>query len=416
MKKQNRRSLHDDWESFEMEMSKERCGGKRKKTDQIPDYIIVQRLSTEPKGKIKKHEPLFAREFVPYGSEGYDDMTIENVKAACEKFFKAPSGTCDVLLGDRGPPCFRYDQIQAGNNAKKVHLVRFIKPLQIDDVKSCPAQSPRKVHVAPKLASPAYPKSVCVSQLLKAARLIKPIERDSVNLSLEYYDAQSAEWMSGSTFAFKVEVKHFAEGGFRRAYKAEMESTGDIYVVKRYKEDTVNTIKDVLKMSTEEHTRKQVQLHSVAANLTHTFASRTPKEYGKTFEYGSVYFAMYGSQPVTIESFVGGTFSKYVNNDGDCQVHQNDEIQVIFDKAQTLVHWTYEFSKGRLMLLDIQGVDYSLYDPEIASPRLTQDDSEELNFCAGNLGALAINKFIENHICNEHCDMLSLKVMTKISV
>ena len=62
-------------------MSKKRCGVKREKSDPIPDYIIVQKLSTEPKGNIKK--PLFAREFVPCGSEGYDEMTIEIVKAAC---------------------------------------------------------------------------------------------------------------------------------------------------------------------------------------------------------------------------------------------------------------------------------------------------------------------------------------------
>ena len=82
-----------------------------------------------------------------------------------------------------------------------------------------------------------------------------------------------------------------------------MESTGDIYVVKRYKEETVNVITDTITMSTEEHTRKQVQLHSETANLTHTFSRRVPKGYSKTFEYRSIYFVMYGSQHVNVESF-----------------------------------------------------------------------------------------------------------------
>ena len=36
-------------------------------------------------------------------------------------------------------------------------------------------------------------------------------------------------------------------------------------------------------------------------------------------------------------------------------------------KAECLVHFTYESTNQKLMLLDIQGSGYQLYDPEIAT-------------------------------------------------
>ena len=36
---------------------------------------------------------------------------IDNITKACEKHFSAPRGSCDLLMGDRGPFCFLPEHI-----------------------------------------------------------------------------------------------------------------------------------------------------------------------------------------------------------------------------------------------------------------------------------------------------------------
>ena len=58
------------------------------------------------------------------------------------------------------------------------------------------------------------------------------------------------------------------------------------------------------------------------------------------------------------------------------------------------------------MVVDIQGSDYTLYDPEIATDQAFIND--ELLFCAGNLNVVAISNFKSQHKCNMFCKMLHL--------
>ena len=59
-----------------------------------------------------------------------------------------------------------------------------------------------------------------------------------------------------------------------------------------------------------------------------------------------------GEEYVTIEESVDGTFRKCVNNNGSvCDKG---------DEAECLAHFTYEGSEKEVMLLDIQGCEYSL--------------------------------------------------------
>ena len=58
------------------------------------------------------------------------------------------------------------------------------------------------------------------------------------------------------------------------------------------------------------------------------------------------------------------------------------------------------------MVVDIQGCNYQLMDPEIATTTLKEDD--EYLFCAGNLASFAIENFTRNHKCNGFCKGLNL--------
>ena len=74
---------------------------KKERTKKVIDFIVVQRVNSQPSGKLKKYEPLDARDFVDFSN--YDSLTLNNVKEACENFYAAPSGSCNVLYSDRGP-------------------------------------------------------------------------------------------------------------------------------------------------------------------------------------------------------------------------------------------------------------------------------------------------------------------------
>ena len=61
---------------------------------------------------------------------------------------------------------------------------------------------------------------------------------------------------------------------------------------------------------------------------------------------------------VTIEEFIDGDFTKYLNNTGlVCGNRSTDECK----KAECLAHYSYEKSSEKLMLLDIQGSMYTLF-------------------------------------------------------
>ena len=76
-------------------------------------------------------------------------------------------------------------------------------------------------------------------------------------------------------------------------------------------------------------------------------------------------------------------------------------------KAETFVHYSYVKSAKQLMIVDIQGVNYALCDPEIASSTLMARD-ETILFCSGNLSTAAIEVLLSRYTCNKFCQLLKL--------
>jgi hypothetical protein len=60
------------------------------------------------------------------------------------------------------------------------------------------------------------------------------------------------------------------------------------------------------------------------------------------------------------------------------------------------------------MLLDIQGLKLVLYDPEIATANIMDEESSELYFCCGNCTSVGIEEFLKRHTCNDYCKMMGL--------
>lgn len=269
----------------------------------------------------------------------------------------------------------------------------------------------------PPVPSSAFPKSISVVHLLEARKLVKPPAVKSSILTLEMYEIAEKSWKKMSPTEFQIDNKHFAEGGFRRAYMAMTNdkkfSSSKKWVVKMSKDEVSDAIEINLGLSIEDHTRKQVQLHSAARSIAQSFAARAPTSFGELFRYKKIYYSKVEDTPVTVEEFIPGKFEKYINNDGKISSHYKSrspttvlEDNVIVDKAESLVHFSYIYTKEEMMLLDIQGFGYDLCDPEIATTRLKDDD--ELNFCAGNLSTTAIQEFLDLHTCNQFCKLLKL--------
>ena len=116
------------------------------------------------------------------------------------------------------------------------------------------------------------------------------------------------------------------------------------------------------------------------------------------FSYDEAFFSELENEPITVENFVEGDFTKYVTNDGNSCVPDVGK-DAIFEQAEALVHFSFEDSSKKLLLLDIQGSGYKLYDPEIATADDLSSDSDENYFCAGNLRGYAIKNFFRQHHC-----------------
>ena len=174
-------------------------------------------------------------------------------------------------------------------------------------------------------------------------------------------------------------------------------------------------------MTEEEHARKQIQMHNLAKSIAEQMARKLGKTYGEIFSYNSAFLGKMlndtdgSSEIVTIEKFIEGSpFVKYMNNTGDID---RELPTTAVEKAEALAHFSYDVSKQKFLLVDIQGIGYRLCDPEIASTDLTtkEIDGDKLNFCMGNLSTKAIDAFFVQHQCNKYCKALGLKEFVKVS-
>lgn len=106
-----------------------------------------------------------------------------------------------------------------------------------------------------------------------------------------------------------------------------------------------------------------------------------------------------------LKNLLRGGFTKYINNSGELSVNDSE----IMKKAENLAHFSYDRSEKELMILDMHGSGYNLFDPEIALKTLIE--GEEVLFSTGSLSTTAINKFISVLDCNVYCNLLALQAL-----
>ena len=348
-------AFRQKWEGFEKQMkAKREVNCKRRLKGQTPkkvDQLTVQRLSSDVSGKAQKFSRIGPREFVPYP---YGDLTLTNIKKACEDHFLSQlkmQVECDVLAGEQGPSCKTLDQIP---NLKLIH-VRFVGTTMKYSSKDLDSSSKDSVspptgkkryevpdsrtscclseihsrqtqslesHPKPKdKTANVYPKSLSVTQMLN---LGKVLQRKSIVAEIFKFNLEDMNWSSiPEKVELVIEKEPFAKGGFREVFKAKSPTkgyNGCTWVVKKYLPSTLQCIKD-LGQTVEEHTKKTVQMQSLAKNITERLYARVndvcKDEFGQSFVYTDIFMGKLELQEfVTVEKFIDGDFSKYINNTG----------------------------------------------------------------------------------------------------
>ena len=426
----------------------ERNKADKKKDRLLPARLTIQRLASQVKGSSQKYARMGPLKRIEIPEDDLSKpASIDIVRRACISGFKMDGFHCDLLETERGPSLKSLDEVKNLNGTIFVRFVYKVLELEASDesddnensaegkssriTTALPHPLPEKrVTAKPKkmkklqccsgsssgtptsgsFSYGSYPASMSVASMLKLGRVVQPAKREDILVQVEEFHVTTG-WSMAREVTFSVEVDSFGHGGFRKAYICESEDKNfpGLWVLKKYKE---KALEDMAQVGLEEdHARKQAQMHALAKNVASQVSKYVDHEFGEVFSYDNMYLGKIKSTEnenqsfVSIEKFIEGKFIKYVNNNGIVTASKDD---VITQKAEALVHFSYQMSKGEFLLLDLQGTGYRLYDPEIASTILVNTEGS-INFCIGNLSIQAIEGFFEKHTCNLYCKQLRLK-------
>ncbi|XP_026149009.1 transient receptor potential cation channel subfamily M member 7-like isoform X2 [Mastacembelus armatus] len=201
-------------------------------------------------------------------------------------------------------------------------------------------------------------------------------------------------------------------GGLRRALKVhctwseyDILKPGHLYIVKSFLPEVVQTWQSIYKENTVLHLcLREIQQQRAAQKLTFAFNQVRPKTipYSPRFLEVFLLYCHSAGQWFAIEEYITGEFRKFNNNNGDEIVPTNllEETMLAFS------HWTYEYTRGELLVLDLQGVGETLTDPSVI--KSGEKGSYDMIFGPANLGDDAIRNFRAKHHCNSCCRKLKL--------
>uniref|UniRef100_A0A672JL72 non-specific serine/threonine protein kinase n=1 Tax=Salarias fasciatus TaxID=181472 RepID=A0A672JL72_SALFA len=202
------------------------------------------------------------------------------------------------------------------------------------------------------------------------------------------------------------------DGGLRRGCRmlctwAEQEvlKPGLIYIVKAFRQEVVRAWQKYFHDGTAlQLCLREIQQQRAAQKMMQMFNQVKPDDMYHSPRFLDVSLVLWHStgQWLTIERNMSGEFRKYNNNTGEeitpcCSL---EEMLLAFS------HWTFEYSRRELLVLDIQGVGEELTDPTVI---MADDQRSEMLFGPDNLGDAAINGFLQKHSCGLCCHKLGLK-------
>ncbi|NWV28082.1 TRPM6 protein, partial [Origma solitaria] len=231
-------------------------------------------------------------------------------------------------------------------------------------------------------------------------------------------DKSMSSWSQcGTTAMIQVLSREEMDGGLRRAMKvictwseSDVLKLGQVFIVKSFLPEVVQTWQKIFHHGTVLHLcLREIQQQRVAQKLIYTFNQVKPHTIPYTPRFLEVFliYCHSANQWLTIEKYMTGEFRKYNNNNGD----EITPISLLEELMLAFSHWTYVYTRGELLVLDLQGVGENLTDPSVIKPE--DKKSGKMVFGPANLGEDAIRNFIAKHHCNSCCRKLKLPDLRK---
>ncbi|KAJ4385186.1 hypothetical protein N0V85_008155 [Neurospora sp. IMI 360204] len=202
----------------------------------------------------------------------------------------------------------------------------------------------------------------------------------------------------------------FAKGALRLASFARTDYSTSRYVVKEFKTDGDKDDDGRSRNHTLAHLvedmRSQALCKAFALEFNSLLASRP--EYAIDFIVTSCFKCNDTNRRkgtcMSIEPFLDGKFVKYNGNAG----YANKDANLANDPsnlaAQAFSHFTFERSRGRFLVCDLQGVGKTMTDPAVHTL-----DPYRFSLSQTNLGVEGFMFFFAYHECNDLCRRLQLK-------
>jgi len=208
----------------------------------------------------------------------------------------------------------------------------------------------------------------------------------------------------------RMSINPYAKGEMRFAFYATVkETTGrEMFgVTKESRFKGPHNSKDAM--------YAQAHMQAVAAFLANDFSIKLNRLYpGYSLQYIPVELVRFLTRPsgknyFALEPFLQGQFYKFNNNTGFVDKWLENQHPI----PQAFSHFSHTYSKGLLLVVDLQGevegCTYRFTDPAIH----TADPEKHLKDPT-NLGPKGMSAFFSSHRCNDVCRALGLKLPWEI--
>lgn len=200
--------------------------------------------------------------------------------------------------------------------------------------------------------------------------------------------------LSITELTIRKRSRPFAQGAMRVAFYAKTAASTNRYVVKSFKKSGKRLA----------HVAEDMQCQALCKAFALEFNAISGEVHSIDFLVSTCLKGLSrrvkGDECLSLEPFIEGAYVKYNNNCG----YVNKDDDSFNQMAQAFSHFTFERSRGKLLVSDIQGVGHVLTDPAIHTA-----DPQRFKLTDTNLGKEGFKFFFSTHKCNHICTRLGLK-------
>ena len=252
-----------------------------------------------------------------------------------------------------------------------------------------------------------------IDQFLESGKR-RPVPRTlpTMQVTLSEYSVVDCSWESFPPQTGRIvrEEALLGAGGYRNAYKGVLylqNQQPQSVVVKEFSQTGIENLEqnldgELLDIAAE--MKIVIQTNETALEYAEMYNDRAGKQ---LIKYNKVHLGTLESgETVFVEPFIEGETWKAVLNTGMLETGTGLPEQDLLDLCLSFCHFTLEQSDGKMIVLDIQGVNNTFIDPVVCTGVVADPDSAL--FDAGNMFEQAIINFKSWHLCNDRCRGLRL--------